>query len=419
MTENLRQPERSRKGCTIAAQLSSVHSSDEQLTPRSVAERLERVADEVALDILVVGWRERPELFRMLTARETRPAAEVFLWYPLLSDYSGFESSHLVVTSNSTRSAGWAGYAGTGIAESFKQACPNNPDAIATALGRLEQCMTAYPFDGVFLDKIRFPSAANGLQDVFSCFCPFCVEKAAASGLDLDEVRAALASRGAKPSAAGPAVIPAGARWLERLVAPSPLLRQFIRFRADSISDLVATASRRMRTIGKKVSLDVFSPLLAPLVGQDIAALARHADWVKPMIYRFGRGPSSLRTELPALVRELGAYLGRSEAEAMFWAAAQVDGLQGSTVEQLERAAPLSLVQAETAAALALTPGTPLYLGLETVSVAGATEVDPRRVEQILEIGGRLGVQGFVLSWDLLHTPIDNLRPLKAFLASA
>ena len=41
--------------------------------------------------------------------------------------------------------------------------------------------MTAYPFDGVFLDKIRFPSIANGLQDLFSCFCPFCAQKAASS----------------------------------------------------------------------------------------------------------------------------------------------------------------------------------------------------------------------------------------------
>ena len=162
-----------------------------------------------------------------------------------------------------------------------------------------------------------------------------------------------------------------GAKWLEEIVAGRPLLQNFIRFRADSIADLVAEASRRIRNAGKKVSLDVFSPVLAPLVGQDFAALAPQAAWIKPMIYRFGRGPSALRTEIPSLVRELGAYLGSSEVAAMDWAATRVAGLDGQTVGQIEDITPLSLIRAETIEALSLFGGTPMYLGLETVSIKG------------------------------------------------
>ncbi len=408
---------RDRGRFTIAAQLSSVHSTDGELEPRRVAARVGEMAKEVPLDILVVGWTERPDLFRMLTAPATRLSREVFLWYPLLSDYPGFDPSHLVVTRDSSRSRGWAGYEGTGIAESFKQACPNNPQALSTTLARLEELMSAYEFDGVFIDKIRFPSMANGLQDSFSCFCPFCAQKAARSGLDLDEVRAVLNEPTAgHASAGGPAgaKIPMGAEWLEELVEGQPLLRRFLRFRADSITGLVATVSERMRKRGKKMSLDVFSPVLAPLVGQDFPALAAHADWVKPMIYRFGSGPSSLRTEIPALVRELGGYLGCGAQAAMGWAAARVEGLEGSTVEQVEEVAPLSLLRAETARALRLFGGAPVYLGLESVFIPGRLEVRPRHVEEILDIGTQAGVQGFVLSWDLLHTPLDNVRPLKS-----
>ena len=103
----------------------------------------------------------------------------------------------------------------------------------------------------------------------------------------------------------------------------------------------------------------------------------------------------------------------------MSWAAAHAEGLEGKTVDEIEAMAPLSLVRAETARALSLFCGAPLYFGLERVSIPGLMEVDPRRVEEILEIGAQAGVQGFVLSWDLLHTPIENLRSLKAFLASA
>jgi hypothetical protein len=112
----------------------------------------------------------------------------------------------------------------------------------------------------------------------------------------------------------------------------------------------------------------------------------------------------------------LGKYLGYSEAAAMSWAAAQAEGLEGKTVEQIEEIVPLSLVRAETGRALSLFCGTPLYLGLESVSIPGLMEVGPRHLEEMLEIGSQAGVQGFVLSWDLLHTPIENVRSLRTFL---
>jgi hypothetical protein len=273
--------------------------------------------------------------------------------------------------------------------------------------------MTRYPFDGVFLDKIRFPSPANRLSEVFSCFCPHCVAKATESGLVLDEVRAVLEDWRLGTGAGTPVDIPEGAEWLERLVAARPVLQRFIRFRADSVSGLVAEATQRMRRLGKKVSLDVFTPALAPLVGQDFSALAPEADWIKPMIYRFGDGPANLRSELPTLIRDLGSYLGQGEDAAMAWARDEVQGLEDATLAGLETVTPLSFVRSETAKALTLFEGTPLYLGLESVSIPGKMEVGPHDVAEILEIGADAGVQGFVLSWDLLHTPIENLKPLR------
>ena len=40
------------------------------------------------LDLLVVGAREMPEIFRAMTGA-SRPVEEVFLWYNLLSDIDG------------------------------------------------------------------------------------------------------------------------------------------------------------------------------------------------------------------------------------------------------------------------------------------------------------------------------------------
>jgi hypothetical protein len=397
----------------IAAQLSSVHSPDDLLRPELVGAYLAKIIAEVPLDILIVGWDEKATLFKYLTSRETRKSDQVFLWYPFLSDYPEFDRSHLVENINADKSKGWEGYAGTGINETFRQACPNNPDAVGTSLKHLKRLFSAYEFDGVFIDKIRFPSMANGLQDVFSCFCPHCFQEAARVGLDLAEVRRILKKEGRDKYAGEGSPIPKGAGWLEFLVADYPLLQQFIHFRARSINRVVERIADLTGELGRQLSLDVFSPCLAPLVGQDYIELASHAGWFKPMIYRFGNGPSSLRSELPALVDELSAYLQKDAVEIYDQLKTHLDGLQDCSMKQLETVAPLSLLQAEAVLAKKLLPDTPVYLGLETVNIPGKMEVLPKHVEEILEVGSRAGVDGYVLSWDLYHTPLENVLPLK------
>jgi hypothetical protein len=320
----------------------------------------------------------------------------------------------LVVDYLSGKSAGWDGYAGTGINETFKQSCPNNPQTLATSLQHMKRILSTYAFVGVFIDKIRFPSMANGLTEVFSCFCEHCMAKAAKIGLDLNEVRSVLALNGGEKQAGLGVDLPPGSKWLEVLVKNQGLLQQFIRFRADSINQVVHQISMEVRGLGKKLSLDVFSPGLTALVGQDLTFLGQTADWVKPMIYRFGNGPSSLRSEIPAMINSFGKFLGLEKAEVMKWVWENVDGLRGIPLEEIDKVAPLSLLKAEAHKAVQLLPETAVYLGLETVSIPGVMTITPQNVAEILEIGDKAGVDGYVLSWDLLHTPIENILPLKA-----
>ena len=73
----------------IAAQFSSVHSPDELLQTALVGDYLSKITKEVPLDILILGWDEKPELFEFLTSHKSRLSDQVFLWYPFLSDYPG------------------------------------------------------------------------------------------------------------------------------------------------------------------------------------------------------------------------------------------------------------------------------------------------------------------------------------------
>ena len=398
----------------LAAQLSTGHSPLHKLTQDSVLPALQQALDVVPFDILIVGWEEIPDLYRTLTAGETRCTSQVFLWYPLLSDYPGLEPNHLVVNYRGVASRGWGEFvAGGEVNETFRFACPNNPDALATTLCQLERLLTTYDFDGVFLDKFRFPSPANGLEEMFSCFCPHCYQAATEQGLDLDEVRAALESPQTANSRQHEHVVWAGARWLEDLLAGRPALQKFVRFRCDAVTETVTSVSALTGRLGKKLAVDVFSPSLAPLVGQDYPTIARYAGWAKPMIYRFAKGPAGLRLELPQLARELAQFLGCSPIEVLEWARRRVPGLVGADFERIDReGVPLSLIADEARLAVTLMSPLPIYLGLETVSMAGIIDITPENVEEIISLGRDAGVAGVVLSWDLLHTPVENLRPL-------
>jgi len=337
-----------------------------------------------------------------------------------LSDYPEMEPSHLIVNYESGQSTGWAGYAGSDIRETFKQACPNNPATVSTSLAHMERLLSQYDFDGVFIDKIRFPSMANGLKDVFSCFCPYCIEKAKIEGLDLEEVRQYIKNpktwSATKIHDKKASQYPLGNEWLADLIVEHPLLEKFIQFRIRSINEVVKKISQKTRQLNKKLSFDVFSPGLTTLVGQDLKFMASQADWVKPMIYRFGNGPSSLRTEIPMMIKEAHHYFGLDYEEILSWIAEHEKILEGMPLEQLEKVAPLNLLQAETFKAVELLKDTKVYLGMETVHIPELMEVQPQHVQEIIDNGMEAGVQGYVLSWDLLHTPLENVQPLKRII---
>jgi len=398
---------------TIGAQLSTSHSSPEALSLDRMLEVVERVRAETTLDILVVGSREEPDIFRAMTGAG-RPVDRVFLWYNLLSDIDGMAATDLVVNWRGEPSRGWGGWEekGAEVSETFRFACPNNPAVRVKTLTRLRELLGRYPFTGVFLDKLRFPSPANGLDEVVSCFCDHCHRAAKAIDLDLDAVARLFADR-AILADASPGGDRTGSAWLEALADANPLLGWFLRFRMDSVTRLVVEAQAEAGRLGRQVALDLFSPGLAPLVGQDYRALSRHCAWAKPMTYRVAQGPAGLRLEIPALVDGVAGMFGADEVGISEWAARHVAAFDGETLQQTRDAAvPLPLIQAEIGVAVAAMAPKPVYFGLELVRHPGVIDITPALVLDMVRAGRDVNAAGLVISWDLMHAPIDGIRAL-------
>jgi hypothetical protein len=402
----------------VAGQIATGHSALADLTPARVREAIVRINSVLPVNVLCFGWREIPDLYHALTS-ESRVTDECYVWYPLLSDYPGLEASDLVVNYKGNPAGGWADFPeGDEVHESFMFGCPNNPQVREKTLSHLEYLLTTYAFDGVFLDKLRFPSPANSFDDMLSCFCPHCRAKAQEQGLDLDAVRDGLHDprllrEGSPPAGWAGSGLP----WLDGLLADLPLLQQLFNFRAESITDLVRAAHEIADRLDRKMALDTFSPSIAPLVAQDYQSLGAYAAWVKPMSYRFTKAPASLRLEVPALASGVANLLSLDLGEVIRWAVESVPGVDGIDFEYYEAAgAPQALFASETTLAVESLAPVPVYLGIETVYWPGLTEPTADDVFEMMRTGRKAGVRGVCLSWDILHSPLDNIAALKRVL---
>ena len=404
----------------IGAQLSTSHSSRVAIDPARMLEIVQRAQEAVGLDLLIVGFREAPEVFRKF-CDQGRPVDEVYLWYSALSDIEKMEDSDLVVNWRGEPSRGWGGWTKSGgeVEETFRFVCPNNPDVRQKTRRRLRELLLRYEFIGVFLDKIRFTSPANGADEMLSCFCDHCRRAAKAVDLDLDLVVATLAGHGVDPGAWLTVVSgPKPSAWLEALVNGSGVLSRFLRFRVESVTRLVAELAEEARRLGRKVSLDLFSPCIAPLVGQSYQRLKRHCDWAKPMTYRLALGPAGLRLEIPALIQGVAQCLELSEARVVNWTARHV-GFDAEMLRQTKASAvPLPLFQAEIDVAVRAMAPVPVYFGLELVNQPGVIDVKPAHVRDMVRVGRAANAAGLVISWDLMHAPRDGLEALAEAVTS-
>jgi hypothetical protein len=135
------------------------------------------------------------------------------------------------------------------------------------------------------------------------------------------------------------------------------------------------------------------------------------------MTYRVAKGPAGLRLEIPALVEGIARFFNVDERHIVDWAVRNVDAFDPETLRQTrEFAVPLSLIRAEIAAAIRAMQPVPVYFGLELVSHPGVVDITPELVRDMVRAGRAADARGLIISWDLMHAPIDGVRALAQAL---
>jgi len=382
----------------------------DQLDESAVVEKLRRAAEIIPITHLLIGWRLPPRLLEACRKEAERCGMRFIRWHPLLTGDGSFQPRQPWQVIN------LQGQPVRGFHDmpEFTFVCPNHPAVQDGIQQRIASLLDEGLYQGFFLDRIRFPSPAAGPLENLACFCPYCLEKAAAVDLDLAQLQRGLQLLTARPGGRR--------RLVEALLggdAGLPELPRFLDFRRQSVTAFIAALARPLRAAGMEIGLDCFSPCLTGMVGQDLAAVSRHADWIKLMSYAHTLGPAGLPFELLGLYDELtrGAGLDESAALACLSQACALrlpatrqglerQGLSPQALESELRRGVAAMGHAATAAA-------PVLAGFELVEIEGVAQLNPAQISADLAAVRRSGVAGLSISWDLRHVPLDRLEQVR------
>lgn len=260
------------------------------------------------------------------------------------------------------------------------------------AAGEIITLLGRYDFSGVFLDRIRYPSPANGLEMLFCCYCERCSALAGQHEQDRGREAVDLMVDLCRSGWTG--------GWDEfvHLSGLTTLIERRYRAIADVVNTIALAIDRSRYTVG----LDLFSPALAPLVGQSYRELSRLCDWIKAMTYTHAIGPAGLPLELRSLVR---ALVSSDSAIAMAQALRWTEALLGVELES-----PDLLTEQIERAIEAVDGSCELLCGIELVDhPLFPTRIGADQAEELVEQVANSAINP-IACWNLLYIPRQNYR---------
>jgi hypothetical protein len=378
------------------------------IVPADAQARLHLAFERVPLSDVLVGWNLPESLIRVCVEETNRASARLYRWHPLLTgDGTSMPRSEW-------QSVGLGGTPVSGFQDmpEFTFVCPNRPVVRAGVLDHLRELCASGLYQGIFLDRIRYPSPAQDPAVFLACFCEDCCRVAAAEDFDLDAARRSIGELLSSPEGAQAAVnalLDCSATDAALTDPNLASLHAFLDFRARTVFRFVQEASRVIRKSGLEVGLDCFSPCLAHMVGQDLGALDSCCDWIKIMTYGHALGPAGLPFEMLALTSWLTNRHALKEPEALACVARAARLTLPSTRHELHGHGLPSAALADEVYRARRSGVRHLLAGIELVELKGISSLAPAQIVADLQAIRSARPDGLVLSWDLWHIPLERL----------
>lgn len=372
------------------------------ITPQAARARLREAFRRLPISQVLIGWNLPSRLLNACAGECSRAGAELYRWHPLLTGDGTFTPQP------KWQIFGVDGQPVPGFQDmpEFTFVCPNRPAVREMVLEHLREVMADNRYQGVFLDRIRYPSPAPDPGRLVGCFCEDCQRVANQNNIDLTETRRIIESLISSPEGAK--------RYIQTLIDPqrattpeSEAVAAFMAFRTGVVTGLIQEAAAIIRGMNKAVGLDCWSPSLTSIVGQDLVTLNPLGDWTKIMSYGHTLGPAGIPFELLQLADWLvDKDVEEEEAMSVLSGATRLPLPNSRAVLRQQGLPPQAL---NTEADRARKAGGVVLAGMELVEIPGVAELTPEQITKDVAAFRDAGVDGLALSWDLWRMPLERL----------
>ncbi|MDR2600174.1 MAG: hypothetical protein LBC73_07850, partial [Oscillospiraceae bacterium] len=225
---------------------------------------LDKLYQKFGFGDVIIGWNTQDKCYQRIIEVAHKAGKKVWLWMPVFSELPSYAKADPVIDYQNKLQQGL----GVLPDEDFRFVCPSSQNNIDIIFNLYQKHFADLPFDGVFLDKIRHSSYANGLSGGMGCFCKNCTKIYQEEGVNTQEVINKINKSPAK-------LLPLS-QINGKYIFKDPLVDNFYQAKADIITESILKLVIRFENSGLSVALDLFAPVLAYLVGQDIPELSKN-----------------------------------------------------------------------------------------------------------------------------------------------
>ncbi|MBO4902468.1 MAG: hypothetical protein J5518_06725 [Lachnospiraceae bacterium] len=348
---------------------------ESQYRAGQIIDRLREILTFLPVEKVLTGWTLDPMLYDEIGSFLHAQGIELFLWLPVFS-----ETDLLLPVEPAKDIFGKEiGTPKINDGAAFTFCCPSSVKNLDQTKQIYETYFAACPFDGVFLDRIRTQSFVSGIRGVLSCGCKTCSDLYERRGVSLKETAKHY-------TGAGDRFFDVSADFPNDGYAfTDPYAAAFFQAKASVISESVRSLCTYFHEKGLGVGLDLFAPFLASFVGQDYRELGHQADFIKPMLYRRTDAPAGLGYEYRQLRKSIKTAEGYRE----------IDMDDTFLCSQLTAIADLPCKK---------------YPGIEVNRDEYTVKTDSSYIRDSLALFRDHGMDGAVLSWDVMRAPDEHLK---------
>ncbi|MBQ7710060.1 MAG: hypothetical protein IJT74_09125 [Bacteroidales bacterium] len=364
-------------GYIVQVSLGGWHTPD--YTAEQIIGRLDTVSALIPVKKVIIGWSLDKEIYKQVGEYLHGKDIKMLLWLPVFAETEEMCENSAAVDLWGNIPANYDLAAGEG----FRFNCPSDPKNAANVVAIYDTHFSDCGFDGVFLDRIRTQSFVSGVGGVLNCGCPLCAQKFQAEGLDpLDYLKIGWDMMG------GEFLSVTGYTPAQGFTFVDDGVNTYFKVKGHVVSEAVASIADALRSRGLEIGMDLFAPFMAPFVGQDYEILSKHADFIKPMLYRQTFAPAGMGFEYDLLKKALPGATGYPEFTM------DLDFLNS----QLEAMEPYSCAK---------------YPGIEINFREGVAPTSPEYVTESLKAVMSHGFDGAVLSWNIMEAPVAHIDCLR------